>query len=88
MPRAIRGLQVLTSMAMSTTVLMQETASALPASAARAIWAISGKLGLSLTTRARRVILRTFLVIRSTSYGSVPKAIPPFSTLGQERLSS
>jgi len=82
------GRLVLVSMAMPRSVLISETASAPPASTALAMTVISVTLGESLTISGRSVTARTASVTFCAIFGSVPKATPPFLTLGQEILIS
>ena len=65
-------------------VLMSETASAPPASAALAISAILVTFGESFMITGCFAYFFISLVIVSTPFGSVPKAIPPSLTLGHE----
>ena len=67
---------------------MQERASAPASSATRANSAMSATLGESLGMTGRRVALRTAATTSWVIFGSPPKAIPPFLTLGQEMLIS
>ena len=71
------------SIFMPVIVLMSETASAPPASAALAISAILVTFGESFMITGFAYFLIS-LVIVSTPFGSVPKAIPPSLTLGHE----
>jgi hypothetical protein len=71
-----------------TKVLINESASAPPASQARAISAILVTLGLSFTIKGWRAFCLTNAVTRSASVGHVPMAMPPCLTLGHEILSS
>ncbi len=67
---------------------MSDTASAPSASTERAIETMSVTLGLSLTMRVRLVAALHAAVTRAAEAQSVPNAIPPSSTLGQEMLTS
>ena len=67
---------------------MHETASAPASSQTRAKTVMSATLGESLGMIGRRVALRTALTTSKVIRRSPPKAMPPFSTLGQEMLIS
>ena len=68
-------------------VLIRAMASLPPASAARAIAAMSVTLGVSLAITGTLHALRTPATTASHIAGSVPKSTPPL-TLGQEIFSS
>ena len=72
------------SIFMPVMVLMSETASAPPASAALAISAMLVTFGESFMITGCFAYFFISLVIVSTPFGSVPKAIPPSLTLGHE----
>ena len=76
------------SMRIPRSVLMRETASAPPASTALAISTISVTFGVSLIITGFFDIFFTSSVTRAAMAGSVPKAMPPPLTLGQEILIS
>ena len=76
------------SIAMATTVFIREMALAPELSAALAVRVISVTLGESLAMTGRVVALRTAPITSLVVAGSIPKAIPPFLTLGQEMLTS
>ena len=73
---------------MPVSVLMSESTSAPPASAARAISVISVTFGDSLTIKGCAALSFTRRVMCSTAFAWVPKAMPPSLTFGQEMLSS
>lgn len=75
-------------MAMPVKVLMSETASAPPCSAALAQSAMEVTLGVSLTISGTPAFCLARLVTSSMTAGSVPKGTPPACTLGQEMFSS
>ena len=72
---------------MPRSVLISETASAPPASAARAHAGTSAVFGVSLTTIGLAVRGRTVRTTRSSSAGTAPMSSPVF-TFGHETLSS
>ena len=75
-------------MAIPRMVLMRLTPSPPPASTAFAISTMSVTFGESFTITGLSVTLRTALVTCSTTFGSIPKAIPSHSTFGQDTLTS
>ena len=76
------------SIAIPETVLISDKASAPWASAMRAKTVMSVTFGDSFTMSGFRLAARTSETTRSVCAGSVPKAIPPCFTFGQEILSS
>ena len=86
--RASFGRRVSASIAMPSSVLMSETASAPSASTARAISTMSVTFGLSFTISGRCVAARHARTTDAAAAQSVPNAIPPASTFGHEMLSS
>ena len=77
-----------TSICIPVNVLIKDSASAPPASAAFAISVISVTFGLSFIITGCLATFFTSFVIASTAFGSWPKAIPPCFTFGQEMLIS
>ncbi len=77
-----------TSILMPVMVLISESASAPPASAAFAISVMSVTFGVSFMETGCAAFFFISFVMYSTMRGSCPKAIPPCSTLGQEMLTS
>ena len=69
-------------------VLIRETTSAPPLSAARAISVMSVTLGLSFMITGCLAYFFTSFVIASSAFGFWPKAMPPSFTLGQDTLIS
>ena len=69
-------------------VLISDSTSAPPASAARAISVISVTFGLNFIIIGCFAYFLTSLVIASTAFGSCPNAIPPSFTFGHEILIS
>ena len=77
-----------TSILMPVMVLISESASAPPASAAFAISVMSVTFGVSFMETGCAAFFFISFVMYSTIPGSCPKAIPPCSTFGQEILIS
>ena len=69
-------------------VLIRESTSAPPASAAFAVSVMSVTFGLSFMITGCLARFFTSLVISSTAFGFCPKAIPPAFTFGQDILIS
>ena len=84
-PRASTGRRRSASMAMPSSVLMSESASAPAATAARAI---SVTLGVSFTMSGRFVAARQRDTTASTLSVHVPMVMPPASTFGHEMFTS
>ena len=84
---AIFGRRVRTSIAMPTSVLMSESASAPASSAARAIARMSVTFGDSFGMTGRPVASRAAFTTWYVSFGSVEKSSPP-ATLGHETFNS
>ena len=87
-PNERRGRAVAGSIAIPTNVLTSERTSAPESRAARADSTRSGALGESFTISVLRVDFRTRATSDAVADGELPKSIPPFSTFGQEMLSS
>ena len=73
---------------MPTKVLIKEIPSAPAASTALAIVVISVTFGVNLTKIGTELASLTAFVTAAATEGSVPNAMPPWSTFGHEMLTS